>query len=501
MRLVSKAWSVVAGAYILPEVTFHFHEKDLARLRSIAAHPVLAPNVKSLGYIAKRYESTPVSYAEFVSDVKKNNMVKKLDPAMFAHLPPIVPSEEFPMQYELYKQTVAAQELLNESQADALCLQLILPKLTNLRQITMSCGNMYYQRFAKKASSFKDGCAWKPHFEGNPEGVATLEVLLNAVANHNLTIPALRAGNFNWRFFEKDTGDLSRLFKPFKDATYIDLSLLIDMDEDCVDMTGDMEKCRACLQSGTIAGILQSMPRLEDLSFSIFTTESHKRAVSLSHIITPGHHWSNLTAVMLENVDCERSELWSFLLLHKDTLKSLCLKEVLLTKGSWKVLLPDIRKSLSIQDPCICGSIRGYAENADGSSGAVEEYELGIPSVAPCDMRSSINCYCSQGGELYPDELPLTREIVDKYFESHVRQEGMKTEAEDAALMREERLKSKRRRELLDRTEPGWDRISDSADDGEEFGRMPERHGELGWFGEQHQWGAESDREAEGDWW
>ncbi|KAK8036253.1 short chain dehydrogenase [Apiospora rasikravindrae] len=489
LRLVNKAWSVVAGAHILPEVTFRFHEKDLARLRLIAAHPVLAPNVKSLGYIAETYESTPISYAEFVHDIKSNHMVKKLDPDMFAHLPPIITSEDFPAHYELYKQTVAAQAVLNESKADAFYYHVgwepVLP------------------RIFKKNPAYDDGCIRKPHFEGDPEGVATLDVLLNAVANHEMSLLELRAGMFDWRFFEKDPGELSRLFNPFKDATYIDLSLSIDSNDNFEDITGDMEKCRACLQSGSVADILQSMPRLTDLSFSIFTINPSKRAVSLGHVIAPGYHWPNLTTLDLDNVDCERHELWNFLLLHKDSLKSLCLKDILLTKGSWKVLLPDIRKSLLIEYPCICGSIRGFAEKADESSGALEEYELGFPGVGPNDMRSSINLYCTRGGELYPDELPLTPEIVGKYFESHVREEGMKTEEEDAALMEEEMRKSDRRRALLDRIDPGWDRMSESDDDDseEEFGHRPEGNGDVARFGEQHQWGDESDSEAEGDWW
>ncbi|KAK8136967.1 hypothetical protein PG984_004907 [Apiospora sp. TS-2023a] len=502
LRLVNQAWAVIAGAYILPEVTFQYHEKDLARLRSIAAHPVLARHVKSLGYIVKRYETTPVSYAEFVSNVKSNQMAKKLMPDGFAHLPPIVPSADFPQHYELYKQTVAAQNVLEESQADAFCLQLVLPKLTNLQQITMSCGNQYYQGFTKNYDRCNDGCIRLPHFEGDPRGVDTLEVLLNAVASHELTVPELRAGMFHWRFFEKSPEEVSRLFKPFKEATYIDLSLCIEMDDNFNDVTGDMENCRACLQSGVVSDLLQSMNRLEYIAFSIFPPGDDTRAVSLSHIITPGHQWSSLTTVDLDSVDCERSELWSFLLLHKDTLRSLCLKEILLTKGSWKKLLPDIRKFLFIEDPCICGTLQGYAENADGSPGAPEEYDLNTPDVAPCDMRSSINRYISRGGELYPDELPLTKKVVKKYFESHVRQAGMKSEEEDAAAMEEVELKAYRRRELLDRTEPGWDRLSDSADDSnDEEIYTRERNDDLAWFGSLHDWeNAMDEMDEDEDW-
>lgn len=36
-------------------------------------------------------------------------------------------------------------------------------------------------------------------------------------------------------------------------------------------------------------------------------------------------------------------------------------------------------------------------------------------------MRESINVYCRQGGALYPDELPLNDEVVDKHFDEYVK--------------------------------------------------------------------------------
>ncbi|KAK6836325.1 hypothetical protein PG987_006820 [Apiospora arundinis] len=439
LRLVNKAFSVVAAAYILPEVTFQLHEKSLARLRSIAAHPVLSRHVKSLGYISKRYESEPVPYAEFVSDVKRNEMVKKLQPDAFTHLPPIVPRSHLPQHYELYKQKVIAQRVLDESQADALCLQLILPKLTNLQQVTMSAGNQYYEGFTKKTNPYEDGCLRQPTFDGKPLGIAI------------------------WRFFQKDPEELHRLFKPFKEATYIDLALGVDTDENGVDVTGDTSKCRACLRSGIIADILQSMPKLNDIAITFLDGEVDISPTSLSHIITPGYQWTNLARLEIDSVDCERVELWNFLLLHKDTLSTLCLRDVAFTKGSWRKILVDIRKVLFLRHPCICGTLQGFAENEDGSSGPPEVFELSLGG--PCDMRSSVNCYCTRGGEIYPDHLPLTDEIVDRYFDSHVRPTGVTSEAEDEAVMKELMLKSHRRRIMLDITDPGWDRISEGGDE------------------------------------
>lgn len=44
-----------------------------------------------------------------------------------------------------------------------------------------------------------------------------------------------------------------------------------------------------------------------------------------------------------------------------------------------------------------------------------------MPEVGCHDMRESINVYCRQGGALYPDELPLNDEVVDKHFDEYVK--------------------------------------------------------------------------------
>ncbi|KAK8054615.1 hypothetical protein PG994_009682 [Apiospora phragmitis] len=402
---------------------------------------------------------------------------------MVAHRkkPEIVPSE-LPMQYELYKQMVFAQNVLAKSQADALCLALVLPKLTSLQQLTMSASHCFYEGYTKQRAANEDGCIRLMNFEGEHEGVTTLEVLLDAAARTNICVPRLRVGSLNYRFFEKDPEEVVRLFKPFRDATHIDLRLAIDVDDDMNDVTGDTERCRACLQSGIVADTLKSLAKLQHLSFLLFTIDPRKRGTSLSRIVTPGHRWSHLTDVTLECLDCERSELWDFLLLHKDTLLSVCLSDMSFTKGSWRRILVDMRKDMYIRDPCICGTLVGYSEDGP-DEGRAERYQLRSPVSGPDDMRSSVNCYVRRGGEGYPDELPLTKRVVRNYFESHVRKHVKRSEAEDEALAHEAMLDMYRRRQELDRTEPGWDRLDLDSEDEESDG---ERRDELAWYGSYH---------------
>lgn len=95
----------------------------------------------------------------------------------------------------------------------------------------------------------------------------------------------------------------------------------------------------------------------------------------------------------------------------------------------------DIRKKLHLNDACICGDLYGHPEDGDedvqgGEVGFwpiphltpdLEYWDLSVPEVGDQDMRDSINMYCREGGALYPDELPLDDEVVDKHYDEYVK--------------------------------------------------------------------------------
>ncbi|KAI0131857.1 hypothetical protein BJ170DRAFT_222970 [Xylariales sp. AK1849] len=111
-RLVNENLSVIAGARILPEVSFYLHEKDLKRLRAIAGHPVFAPNVTSLTYFAQVLESPPLSFEKFLQDHGLGKEMELMSPGLIAPWKRELSHSQLQSHYEGYKQMVASQDEL-----------------------------------------------------------------------------------------------------------------------------------------------------------------------------------------------------------------------------------------------------------------------------------------------------------------------------------------------------------------------------------------------------
>lgn len=446
LRLVCKNYSVIAGAHIIPEVSFYTHAKDLARLRAIAEHPVFSRHVKSLTYFGAVLESPPLSLEKFLRDHKQSVALREFANMSSPSLPDVkwkaeLSRPQLEAQYDKYRQLVASQEEIRRNRLVPACLKEVMPKFPNLRLVTMSSGFEFYEggEQRSKASPYDD-CVHEAQSRFKPEGCLHLEVLLEALAQSDIRIEHLRAGSLSWRFFEKAPEDLSRFFKPLTNLTYIDLILVTEMDDNGNDINDDLSKCRRSLRSGLVRNLLRSMPRLETLSFAIHSgIEDLGQGARLGDVIQVGHHWPNLSDLSIQNVECNKSDLINFLELHKGSLKSLCLQDIQLTQGSWKNVLPYIRQNLHLDYVCICGTLSGHSEDEGGSNNTLycdEQYFLWDPQSGPSDMRSSVNLYCQVGGEAYPDVLPLDKETVRKHYEQYVRRPGVKSEAEDREEMR-----------------------------------------------------------------
>ena len=120
----------------------------------------------------------------------------------------------------------------------------------------------------------------------------------------------------------------------------------------------------------------------------------------------------------------------------------------------------DIRKTLYLTHACICGDLHGQTEpddededghnaggdaGGDGSEGVtshdvpslipglpimplhgasfaddLECWDLSLPELDEDPIRTSVNCYLSEGGTLYPDALPLDEYVADEHFDEYV---------------------------------------------------------------------------------
>lgn len=275
--------------------------------------------------------------------------------------------------------------------------------------------------------------------------------MLEALAYNKIKLQSLRAGTFNWIFFDKSSTELERLFQPVLDAVHVELEITLELDENLHDVDGQTEKCRRFMKRGMVRNVLSRMRRLELLRVGfqcdLDMDETYKPAL-LRDIISPSHHWPHLTQLELSAVEGDRHAVMQCLRLHRDTLRFLCLQDFDLGETSWEKLLPDIRNTLYLEDACICGYITGCVEDGP-DKGQLELWGLNSPEIWENDMRASINRYCRKRGEDYPDEVPLTDEVVQKHFGQYVRCHVKKTQAEDWEEMRQfEKARDRELREL-----------------------------------------------------
>lgn len=417
-RLVNKLFSDVGAAYMLPEVTFYMHQDELDRLEAISLHPVFSKHVSSLTYFAETVDSPKVTWREFLRDHKRktrwNNRVRKLN---------LTPSQLI-AEYKRYCDAVDEQEKLLETKEDLDLLKKVLPRFPKLEALTMSAGNLFYEgRYrTQREKPFAD-FLWNDYMSDiHPEGKRPLQALLMANAHAPCALTTLRAGTLHWRFFKRSERELTRMFRPLTNLTSIELSITVDPADERIHEGNSLRKCQRVLAKGSIRNILKSMPKLQCLCIEILNLEcdEQEKGAWLRDIIEPGFHWSNLKELVLGGIVANRMELMNVLVRHKDTLRRLCLRDVALASTSWRKFLPDIRNRLRLEEACICGDIHGEREDEDDVADmfshpvyqpGLEYWDLSVPEVGSHEMRQSINMYCRQGGERYPDELPLVRPV------------------------------------------------------------------------------------------
>lgn len=416
-RLVNRLFSDIGAAYMLPEVTFYMHQDELDRLEAISLHPVFSKHVSSLTYFAETVDSPKVTWREFLRDHKKktrwNNRVRKLN---------LTPSQ-LVAEYKRYCDAVDEQEKLLETKKDLNLLKEVLPRFPRLEALTMSAGNLFYEgRYrTQRKKPFAD-FLWNDYMSDiHPEGKRPLQALLMANTHTPCALTTLRAGTLHWRFFKRSERELTRMFRPLTNLTSIELSITVDPADERIHEGNSLRKCQRVLAKGSIRNILKSMPKLQCLCVEILNLEcdEQEKGAWLRDIVEAGFHWPSLKELVLGGIVCNRTELMNVLVLHKDTLRRLCLRDVALASTSWRKLLPDIRNRLRLEEACICGDIHGEREDGEDDVAdqfahlvyqpGLEYWDLSVPEVGSHEMRQSINMYCRQGGEKYPDELPLVR--------------------------------------------------------------------------------------------
>jgi len=392
-RLVNKLYADIGAAYMLPEVTFYMHHQELDRLREISLHPVFSKHVRSLTYFAQTFDSPTISWRQFVRDHKRdlrwNSKLKKLN---------LSPSQLL-AEYHKYVDAVAKQDAIVSENYDIAVLNEVLPRFPRLEAMTMSAGNLFYEgryRTRRKSPLHEFSCGIACLNTMHPEGKRPLEALLLTNANAKCALTTLRAGSLHWRFFKRSDQELMRMFKPLANLTCIELNISVDPADNRIHEGNSLAKCQRILSKGAVRKILKSMPQLRCLCVEVLNLEcdEQEKGAWLRDIVEPGFRWPHLTELVLGGFVAHRSNLMDVLMLHKDTLRRLCLRDVTLESTSWRRLLPDIRKNLYLEDACICGDLYGRPEGDEDDGWAeifhenIEYWDLSVPEVGNHDSES-----------------------------------------------------------------------------------------------------------------
>jgi hypothetical protein len=433
-RLVSKAFADIGGPYLLPQVSFYMHRDEFARLRAIAGHPTISKGVRSLTYFAEVMDKEIVSMQEFVNDYYRDR-ADDLRAASYRQLSKPLTIQELKNAYRQYEATMKAQQQIIDNQDDINCLKEVIPKFTSLREATMSAGQEFYEGRAEdiRESPFRKSPRWPGH-DLDPEGQRHLNALLTALISSDCRLESLRAGILGWKFFKHFTAVPPTLAHTLRNLRNIEIIIDADPNENMQSIL----RCRRVMEGGILRKLIRTMHQLRSLKVMLWPAEFTDEAwpAKLDDVITPGYKWPHLKDLALGGMDTTRHDLMKVLETHKETLRSLCLRDAHLGDTSWWKFLPEIRERLQLEDACICGDITGTREDdahvVDANVVPQEYWDLSTPEVCRDNRRESINAYC-RGPKAYPDECPLEKTTVDKYYEEWVGrgQPRMPTDSDD----------------------------------------------------------------------
>ncbi|KAI0118420.1 hypothetical protein GGR51DRAFT_499494 [Nemania sp. FL0031] len=432
-RLVNKLFADIGAAYMLPDVTFYMHQEELDRLEAISLHPILSKQVVSLTYYAEVLASPKVTWYEFLRNHKRNvrwNGILRETPHQLIG------------EYKKYSDAIDNQEEFTAEERDLKLLKEILPRFPKLKTIRMSPGRwLDDEEFrVRRKNPFSELLKRSYLADIYPEGKHQFYALLMANAHSPCALTNLRAGPLHWSFFKRSERELFAMFKPLVNLTSIGFAIAVTAAGDLSPEDSSFRRCKRLLAKGSVRKILKSLPQLQSLYIEVEDIEPDVdgKGAWLKDVIEPGFRWAKLKQLTIGGIATNRMELADALMLHKDTLRTLCLRDVTLGSTSWRKFLPVLRKQLHLEEACICGDICGELEEdpQDPWAPRRECWELSVPGPEslsildedddewddlPKKQRQSINMYCRQGGEKYPDELPLDEGVIWKHYEQYVK--------------------------------------------------------------------------------
>ena len=458
-RVCCKTLADVGARHGFRQITFFLCRQDFQRLRDIAQHEIIRGQVRFLVYVADNLPAHPKSLAQYLNKTKNyvyrtrveastNNL---LPPQALLSGPPRAPgsiktepieAHHIQDNYRQYVAAVAEQREILSTREDFALLKGVLPRLTNLREISM-----------RNAGWGMDSDRYRSPFDGffdytmcslAPEGARQMDAVLHGLEGSGLQLNKLGAGSLNVDLIDKSFFDkIARSCGKGLERIQLCFDSLDGNASIFDDDTSEILMARHMTETGVLANFLKQLSNLTELSIE-FTASSLRETLypaALGNIILSGFQWHRLRELSLMVIETERTELLAVFRLHRETLRYICIRDCRLATTSWTRLFKQMKEILELEDIYVHGTLEGKIEDEqdypsindvdddeaaddEGSTDAandVEKWWLGAPDLEPDYSLSHGIADWFLRGKAYPLVRPRMRSqtAIDEEFEPY----------------------------------------------------------------------------------
>ncbi|CAJ2513150.1 Uu.00g012690.m01.CDS01 [Anthostomella pinea] len=386
VRRCSKTFADIGAYHGFKKISLFLCRADFMKLGAVADHPIISKSVKTLVYNAANLMEPALTLGEYIERTSSPAFRPQVEITEPNWLPETallkerlrtfafstfsererISAEDIAENYAQYLKAVHEQRRILATKEDFVLFKDTLPKLTTLRSIVVF-NHAWYTGDTTPKSPF-DAFFCYSLISHEPHGARQTEAILHGIRDSGIELDHFKAGVL----------DLGLIGRPFFDGIRESCRKLrrINLVFDVVDPVFDdgpedtgryVRRAREKVDTGVIAHFLKSIPSLSEIyiGFSMSKGSVTMRAgypADLPRVLVPGFRWHELQRIGLVGIETERQDMMAFFELHKDTLRSVTLRNCQLISTSWTRLFRQMKNSLKLEDFHVSGKLRGLPE-------------------------------------------------------------------------------------------------------------------------------------------